>query len=200
MSSRRLFLGLELPQPWSQALAAHARSTLGGGDGLTLYPARDLHLTLAFLGSFPEDRRLALASTLALRVCGAPVPELVPGGTGAFPHRRRPRILWAGVGESRPGLEGLEGLRQRVWSAAMDHGWRPTRAERERPFRPHVTLARVRREKPGAGLERFYVGSVEEFAGAGTSLEPWSAGEVAVFESRPDRPQERYPVLSRAPL
>lgn len=211
MSTRRLFLGLELPELWAHALAAHARSTLGAVAGLTLHPARDLHLTLAFLGSFPEDRRAALESTLAARVRGAPAPLLVPGGTGAFPHRRRPRILWAGVSGSRPGLaglEGLEGLRERVWTAAMEHGWRPTRAERERPFRPHVTLARVRRVGPGAGFAPFYVESPQEFAGdsaaessaEAASLAPWSVGQVAVFESRPDRPQERYRVLSRAPL
>ncbi len=197
MSTRRLFLGLEVPQPWSRVLAAHARSTLERAAGLTLYPARDLHLTLAFLGSFPEDRRAALESTLALRVYGAPVPVLVLTGTGAFPHRRRPRILWAGVNESTPGLEGL---RERVWSAAMEHGWRPPRAERERPFRPHVTLARVRSVEPGAGLARFYVDGVEGLAGDAARLEPWSVGQVAVFESRPDRPQERYPVLARVPL
>jgi 2'-5' RNA ligase len=61
-------------------------------------------------------------------------------GVGAFPNFRRPRVVWMGV-EAEPRLELLH---HDVEVAAADAGYEVE----GRPFRPHVTLARVREALP----------------------------------------------------
>jgi 2'-5' RNA ligase len=97
-----------------------------------------LHFTIAFLGEQPEE---ALA-----RACEAAAPcaelrrfELYLRGAGAFPNPRRPRIIWLGVGE---GAQQLEQLAGRLCTGLRERGF----VLEERPFRGHLTAARV---KPG---------------------------------------------------
>jgi 2'-5' RNA ligase len=58
------------------------------------------------------------------------------GGVGAFPNFRRARVVWMGV-ESDPRLELLH---HDLEVACGDAGFEVE----GRPFRPHITLARVR--------------------------------------------------------
>ena len=84
----------------------------------------------------------------------------------------------------------LDALWNRVRQAAVQLGWRPPRVERGRPFRPHVTLARVR---AGSGVPD---GSFRRLS----FDHRWLAVEVTLFESRPQDPAERYRALAALPL
>ena len=90
-----------------------------------------------------ELRRAGFDFTLHMRrLCQDAVARVEPfeielGEAGRFPPRGRPRILWRGVGPAGP----LTALARRLEDAARELGFR---AE-ERPFRPHLTLARARR-------------------------------------------------------
>jgi 2'-5' RNA ligase len=95
-----------------------------------------LHLTVRFLGPTPEDRVEAAAAAVetAARTSLGPV-DLVLTGAGAFPRPARPRALWIGVGGDTTTLAELAA---RTDSALVAGGWQPA----ERPFQPHLTLAR----------------------------------------------------------
>jgi len=100
----------------------------------------NLHLTLKFLGSVPEERIDAVAG--ALREASVDVSPFQARirGLGAFPSARRPRVVWAGVTE---GAAEMIDLARRVDAALAALGF----PRDERPFSPHVTLGRVR--EPG---------------------------------------------------
>jgi 2'-5' RNA ligase len=108
------------------------------------------HLTLKFLGDVPEERCEAVGD--AVRVAGegtAPIPVSL-GEAGAFPTRRRPRVLWMGL----EAAAALELLQDRIERGMAGLGF----AVDGKPWRPHVTLGRVRQ---GLSLPGDAVGSID---------------------------------------
>lgn len=96
MGQRRLFVGLAPDERTAEDLHAAARASLGE-RGWRFYPARDIHLTLCFLGAVEEASVGALERSLHGRLRGFPAPRLSITGLGAFPGWDRPRVVWAGV-------------------------------------------------------------------------------------------------------
>jgi 2'-5' RNA ligase len=100
------------------------------------------HLTLQFLGSWPAQLLSPLQEALldeARRHAGFMVR---PGALGAFPNLRAPRVLFLQF-ESGGALEQLAaGVRARVSAVA------PAGPQDEKPFRAHLTVARVKRPLP----------------------------------------------------
>lgn len=133
----RLFLALELPAATADEIAAAVAPLRGDPtSGISWVPTHKLHLTLKFLGDADEARVAALAQA-SDRVAARYHPfEMELAGVGAFPNFRRPRVVWMGV-ESEPRLELLH---HDVELAASAAGYEVE----GRPFRPHVTLARMR--------------------------------------------------------
>jgi len=127
--AERLFIALTLPEPVRAALVALAEPL----PHVAWTRPEQLHLTLRFLGDVPVAQIESMAARLAaVRV----EPFLLPvESVGAFPPKRPPRILWAGIGAGHPRLHQL---RQRIddalLAAALDLD--------VRTFHPHVTLAR----------------------------------------------------------
>jgi len=118
-----------------------------------------VHLTLKFLGEVEEPREGELRAALA-EAAGPPSPggaeravTLAIGGCGVFPDFRRPRVVWVGIAPE----PALELLQDRVERAFAPLGF-PTEA---RAFRPHLTLARAKREarpRDFSGLEAALAG------------------------------------------
>ena len=95
-----------------------------------------LHLTLRFLGPTPEERIAPTAEAVRTVAAAAAGPiQLELRGAGAFPTPERPRAIWLGVGEGSGALAELATALGPSLSAA---GWPVD----DRPFRPHLTLAR----------------------------------------------------------
>ena len=126
-------------------------------------PESQLHFTLKFLGEIEEERvTAAMAATAAAAVVAAAsvaVKALERGmrpaggfrlaleGLGAFPPRGPARVLWAGCGE---GAEALTAVGAAVEEAFVAEGF----PREERPFSPHLTLARVKDPDAGRRLSR----------------------------------------------
>lgn len=188
---RRLFIGLRLDEEGAERLMRRVRPFLDTA-GTRIYEPQDLHLTLGFLGAFPEDRRNQLQRVLQEEIRGLDAPELVLSGIGAFPSTAAPAAIYVGIKESDECPGRLWALRNRAWQAALSLGWRPLPAERRREFRPHVTVARLPRGEQAppldSGLARL------DFD------QRWLPVDVHVLESRPERPEERYRSLAAIPL
>lgn len=142
-----------------------------------------LHLTLAFLGEVDDTTRAALAVRLA-RAAGRAAPlTLSLGAAGRFGDR----VLWTRV---RGDTTGLRRLADSVRAAAR----RVRLPVEDRPYRPHVTLART---KGGADLRV----PVDTLAGFESS--PWTADRLELVSSRlgagPDR-TSRYETVAAWPL
>ncbi|WP_371749644.1 RNA 2',3'-cyclic phosphodiesterase [Streptomyces sp. NBC_01283] len=125
----------------------------------------DWHITLAFLGEVPVSVLPLLRTPLA-RLAAARKPlKLALSGGGHFDER----VLWSGIdGE----LEELHLLATEVRAVVQDCG----AAHVGRPFRPHLTLARARRDTPSC--------AVEAAAGlAGFTGRPWQAERLHLVAS-----------------
>jgi RNA 2',3'-cyclic 3'-phosphodiesterase len=136
--SARLFAALELPAEVRRELASFGREA--AAHDRALRPAREdaLHLTLAFLGHRALDEidpaREAVRSVADLT---APVLTL---GDPLWLAPRRPHVLTVALEDADGALGALrEAVVERLADALP---WEPE----ARPFRPHITVARVRRE------------------------------------------------------
>ncbi len=135
----RLFIALDLPEVIRGEIARWCERALRD-PALRPVSTDSLHITLAFLGWTPEKEIPRLAEIVEASRALAPSVEL--GDPVPRPERGRPR-LFALPAES-PGTIALQAaLRARLVEA---HLYEPEK----RPFWPHVTVARVRREERGS--------------------------------------------------
>jgi RNA 2',3'-cyclic 3'-phosphodiesterase len=152
----RLFVAVDPPvraceqlAEWARGVAAGVRTAGGSRGAMRLLGAQSLHLTLCFLGSRPVEEIDALAATVG--PCAEHTCELSVGAPLWLPARR-PHALAVEI-HDRSGE--LARVQERVSGAlASVSGWEPQR----RRFRPHITLARVRRggaprRRPASGLD-----------------------------------------------
>ena len=83
----------------------------------------------------------------ALAATPAPGPiEIAVRGLGWFPNERRPRVFWAGI----DGGEPLRSLAHATEQAVAQLGV----PVEERPYSPHLTLARIKEAVPLDALRK----------------------------------------------
>lgn len=179
----RLFVALDPPDDVRAHIAGWARQALGSRPGLRLIEAVQLHVTLCFLGWREEAELEVLAE--ATEACGSPVRDLELGPPAWLPPRR-PRVLAVDLADGRGELAALQ--RQVSEALARRAGYRPEK----RPFRPHVTVARVPRGSPirGRGPRVAAPAAVPAFPGAALTL----------YRSRLAREGARYEPVMRVRL
>lgn len=134
----RLFVAVPLPP---EPLAACASLLDGVRDGpLGRVPrwvhVANLHLTVRFLGDTPPDLVPDVAHAVAGAIDGASAFDVLLAGAGAFPAARKPRALWLGI---ERGAAELGALADALDPALEPLGW----PRDERPYRPHLTVARL---------------------------------------------------------
>ena len=141
-------------------------------------PPQNWHLTLAFLGSVPDGRRADLEARLARAAARHQPLSLRLSGSGQFGTR----VLYVGVAGD---VLALGRLAASVAAAAR----RAKVPVDDRPYRPHLTLARLR-----AGT------SLADLAAALASYEGpvWTADAIDLMESSPGGPGLPPSYVSRA--
>lgn len=125
----RLFFALWPDRPAAEALAGLAAEVARKVDGKAVPPEK-VHLTLAFLGEVAEERAgdaASAAERLRVRPFGLAFDTL-----GWF---RGARVAWIGCSDPDPRLVALQ---SRLAERLRDRGF----ALDDRPYAPHITLAR----------------------------------------------------------
>jgi RNA 2',3'-cyclic 3'-phosphodiesterase len=147
---RRLFIAVPFPDDAVEPVVAlvdevRALGVPGGGRDVRWVRLDGLHLTLRFIGPTLPDR--VAPAEEAVRAAARSIEPFEVGisGAGAFPAPQRPRALWLGVDE---GVAGMEAAARSVDAALVERGW----ATDDRPFRPHLTLARSDGVPAGAAI------------------------------------------------
>jgi 2'-5' RNA ligase len=157
-----------------EALDAWGAQALDGDPALRRVPAASLHVTLCYLGRRPADEVEAIGAAALGRA--APVPALRVAGAAWLGRRVLAVDLDDGAG-------ACGRLHAAVSEALVELGVYTPEA---RPFRPHVTVARVRR----GGRPRRRVAPPP-------ALDPFSAPALTLFRSEPGA---RYEPLARERL
>lgn len=133
-------------------------------------PLDNLHITIKFIGQWPESRLQelddALTSLLPRQEFEAEVKEL-----GWFPNERSPHVLWAGV----QGGDALLKLARETDETLAGLGI----PKEERSFAPHLTLARIKNPVPLGRLRQ----RVQELKPA--SLGRFPVAQFALYRSDP---------------
>ena len=134
--SARLFAALEVPADVRAQLAAFGRAAAERDGALRPVAADALHLTLAFLGHRALEE--IDPAREAIRGVRSPAPALALGDP-LWLAPRRPHVLTVALEDAGGVLAALQAQVVARLTAALP--WEPE----SRPFRPHATVARVRR-------------------------------------------------------
>ncbi|MFF8607117.1 RNA 2',3'-cyclic phosphodiesterase [Streptomyces sp. NPDC015346] len=161
----RVFIALAPPDEAKEELARALRPYDEAYPRMRWNRIEDWHITLAFLGEVPSTTVPLLRSPLAQIADRHRPLELALRGAGCFDER----VLWSGI---EGDLEGLHLLATEVRAAIKECGV----AFEDRPLRPHLTLARSRRDDHSSAVKA--AAGLSAFAGS-----PWRAERLHLVGS-----------------
>jgi RNA 2',3'-cyclic 3'-phosphodiesterase len=183
----KLFVALDLPAAVREGIAAWGREALGD-PALRPVPSQFLHITLAFLGWRAEKEIPHLAEIVTASGGQAPAIEL--GHPVQRPERGRAR-LFALPAQSAGAVTLQAGLQERLVAAGL---YEPEK----RPFWPHVTVARVRREERGSKRPAPVSRSPAELPKA--LLRPFGGVRITLYRSELQPRGAQYTPLAQVEL
>jgi RNA 2',3'-cyclic 3'-phosphodiesterase len=166
----RSFLAFELPHEIRLLLSQVSGGMQAFPLDLRWVRVENLHLTIVFLGAVDSDSLAPIEERV-----GEVAREHGPfkaflRGSGVFPHRRRPNVLWVGL---EGDLERMAAFRDCLQKSLLSFGIK----EEKRSFKPHLTLARFKKkeeEKPLGELLSKY---------QDWTSPPWVFREIVLFRS-----------------
>jgi 2'-5' RNA ligase len=186
----RLFVAVDLPAFLRERLATLIATLRREVTGPRWVRVEGIHLTLKFLGEVAEADLPKLRDALTAVGEGSGRGfHVIVEGLGQFPERGRPRVLWIGLREQSGALAALQG---RV-EDAVSHAGLPGIKSEQRPFHPHLTLARWRDSRP-SDRTRALAAEIHE------PIAPLGIDSIALYQSRLSSAGSTYTVLARATL
>ena len=185
----RLFLAIELPQPVQDHLASVQRLLQPQLDRASMTRDHALHVTLRFLGEADPAQIDPICESLTAASGGGGGPvELSATHGECFPDRGSVRIIAAGFGGD---LKRVKALHAAVEQRCVFLGFR----REDRPYRPHVTLARARPVLPPATRKL-----VSELSAPVWPGPTFMAERFVLFQSRLTPQGSQYTKLHEFPL
>jgi 2'-5' RNA ligase len=128
----RVFVGIDLDDEIRTKIARLLAGVCGFAPDARWVRPESLHITLKFIGEQKLEQVAAITERLQL-VKGKSA-EIRFAGHGFFPTAKAPRVFWIGI-QAGPGLAEL--------ASSVDSALAELQIPREeRPFSPHLTLAR----------------------------------------------------------
>lgn len=185
----RAFIALDLPDALRSGIEYWGRTALSD-PGLRAVPPASLHVTLAFLGDL-SAAELERAASIVCETEPAAVGLVFSGAAPiGLPRRRRKKRVYA-VSCDSPAAVGMQAdLEARLLAAGV--------FEPERPFWPHVTVARVRSGRGSEGRGRALQGPSDELPG--DLLHPFDAVRLTLYLSKTKSAGAEYAPLAQVEL
>jgi 2'-5' RNA ligase len=163
-NSLRVFLGVELSSDLRQKLADLQNQLRGTLPKVNWVRPESVHLTLKFIGNVDVTMAEQLLTAIKpVPKSQAPITVEIQG-LGVFPHIRRPRILWIGCTGDIPSLLNLM---SQIEGALEPLGF----PLEEKPYHPHLTLARIKHDNSKVGDVLTHSGLLEQ---------PWNLGTLRI--------------------
>lgn len=141
----------------------------------------NLHLTLQFIGDTSEPN-IEKLKNLASNIDFSPF-QIKPVKLGAFPYLGKPRVIWVGVKEDSNRLMKLQ---KDVQDISLTIGAK----QDDKPYHPHITLARVK-----GRLSSDYLDSLKKHKDI--EFEEQTVKDFSLFSSQLTRKGPIYTVISR---
>ena len=186
--SWRIFCAVELPSDVRLRLQEHVRKLRAEIPDVAASWTRvdNIHLTLKFFGDVNVDRISKISTAAAHAAKESSAFEISVGGTGVFPKRNRPQVLWIGVNDPSGKLSALQkALEKEFTSVGFE--------KEDRAFRPHLTIARIRRLEGARQLADAHLKT--EF-----KSQEIKVSELIVFRSELSSKGSKYTTISKHPL
>ncbi len=165
----RTFICIEISASIKARLAALQEDVRKLEAQVSWVKPANIHLTLKFLGDVPQAKLPQIIEAVR-RISGSCSPfEVEVSGTGCFPSPRKPNVLWIGLAKLPQSLITLQ-------QSLEDELEREGFARESKPFKPHLTIGRIRQPRNAALL-------AEELLKPGFASESFAVHEVIVMHS-----------------
>lgn len=181
----RTFCAIELTYDVRTQLQEHVRrlrEAVPEASGSWSKP-ENVHLTLKFFGNVPQDKLRRISDAAARVASEFSSFQIRIGGTGVFPRRSRPQVLWIGVEDASGHLSDLQ---QRLEEEFAREGF----PKEDRGYKPHLTIARPRRPEDARPLAEAHIQTTFSFIEV-------AVNEFVVFRSQLSPKGSIYTVISK---
>jgi 2'-5' RNA ligase len=132
--SFRAFIAVDVDR--TSSMAEFHKDLMNIGPGLKPVDLGSVHITLKFLGETDESLVPKIGEAMERAVRGTPTFTIKMSKAGAFPSRPPIRVVWVGLKGAEPLAMMAKGLEEDLAAIGF--------SKEERPFSPHLTLARVK--------------------------------------------------------
>lgn len=178
----RLFVAYRLPDAVVEAVAAWQRQTLADAAGVRPTPPESLHVTMVFLGSQPAAGVTEIADTIRRRAEAARQPRFQ-----LWRYRETPRVGMLALTELALSGDAYAGRANELAGGLMlDFKAAGIYEPEKRDWKPHITVARFR--------------NPPRLAPPVPALGPFSALDVALYQSKLSPAGSQYTVLASTPF
>jgi len=173
---KRIFIAVRI-EPGEELLKMISSfKTVLKNESIKWTETSNTHITLVFLGDTEEKRIKEIDVILSGICCGFGSFDIILSGAGIFRSLSDPRIIWAGINNSKE----LTDLNKSISGRLRETG---THLE-AKPFNPHLTLGRIKRLNDTQELSR----QIENYKDK--KIQKIRVSEIILFESilRPEGP------------
>lgn len=184
----RVFAAVELPDDVRERLRDHiARLREAVPEAAASWTCvENIHLTLKFFGNVDVGRIPAISKAASRAIKEFSPFQIEVGGTGVFPKASRAQVLWIGVNDPSGKLSSLQ---RQLENEFAREGFE----KEDRAYRPHLTIARLRKPEGARRLADTHLQM--KFEPIAIEIK-----ELVLFRSELSPKGSRYTALSRQDL
>jgi len=183
----RTFVAVNLDNSVKDAIEKHTAGLRKLRAKIKWVEKDNLHLTLNFLGEIRPELTSDIADAVKNACAGVSAFDIGVRGTGCFPEKGNPRVVWVAVEEGAKSLSDLSGKIKRCLAGL------PVELE-DRKFRAHITIGRIKKLEDSAGFKAEIENLREHFFGF------QNITNIDLMESRLSPSGPNYTIIAQAAL
>ena len=195
MAALRTFIAIDVPPAVHDTIARIQNRFKSLGVHASWVKPGNIHLTLKFLGDTDPDRIPGIQNKLTETLASFAPFRMSLDSAGVFPNTKHPRVLWVGLKDEKGALETL----QTAIEQALESVGFPLE---QRPFSPHLTLARIKslKEIKSPKGKKELKDELDAVNQEGIGSHPFDVGEIKLYESQLTPKGSIYTVLANFKL
>lgn len=183
----RCFIAIPLPSKTQQELSKIQSQLKETEADVKWVEPDNIHLTLKFLGEIDRTKIKTISQQLKELISKYTRFETCMGKLGTFPTLSNPRVIWLDINKNE---DTINDLKKKIEEILQPFG-----LEKEtRPFRPHLTLGRVKSKK---NIQRL-TEAIKSFSFP--QSKPFAIGKIVLFQSILKPQGAEYTVLDEFQL